>query len=583
MKLKRAMALTMAGILAAGAVGCGKKNDTPDTTKQPETQTTTAATAGTSAATEGKTEGTTQAPAADEVTRINLMLKTDPTYGDWNDFWCLDIIEQYCGIRFEVEQVTAEGWDEKKNLAFATNSLPDAFLNDLTDAELATYGGQGLILPLEKYMTRENMPAFFDVVDNEGFPDLVSAMTFPDGHVYALRGVNGSEREYAKNRSFINKQWAENLGVKLPTNLDEYYTYLKAIKDGDPNGNGDTTDEIPLGGSYNESGSSYYDGFIPILTAFGFTEEKYEVFDGKVVYVPAQDTYKEFLKYMHKLYSEGLIDQEYFTQTADQRKAKEALGLVGAFTDYASWLNIPDREIWSQYGSIEPMTSEYNDKKLWPAKEAIFYGALVITNQVKDEAVVEKLMKFCDWCYSEEGTELLWRGPELGTWEEYPESGWVKKEDPFGIVSREFMYPEGKFESSSQFQTSLVKPGNNYWPYATIPSRQDPQPLIEEKYTDPEVGTSYVLTYDIVTNQAPYYHTGWPATIKFTAKESEEMSLIETDLNNYKETMESKMIIGDLDVDATFDEFVKGLESRQLGRYLEILQTAYDRYAAASK
>ena len=39
------------------------------------------------------------------------------------------------------------------------------------------------------------------------------------------------------------------------------------------------------------------------------------------------------------------------------------------------------------------------------------------------------------------------------------------------------------------------------------------------------------------------------------------------------------MITGELDIDATWDEFVKGLESRNLARYMELIQGAYDRYA----
>ena len=45
--------------------------------------------------------------------------------------------------------------------------------------------------------------------------------------------------------------------------------------------------------------------------------------------------------------------------------------------------------------------------------------------------------------------------------------------------------------------------------------------------------------------------------------------------------MESKMINGDLDIDATWDEYIKGLNDRKLDRYVELLQTAYDRWASS--
>lgn len=268
------------------------------------------------------------------------------------------------------------------------------FLNNLSDTELATYGSQGLILPLEDYITKENMPNLFRVIEEEGYDDLLTGMYFPDGHIYAVRGIDGSQREYARPRFFINEAWSKKLGFeKLPTNLDEFYEYLCAVRDGDPNENGDFTDEIPLAGSYREGTSVYYDNFIVILTAFGYLSETYQVDEnGQVIYVPVQDNYKEFLKYMNKLYEEKLLDQRYFVQTADERKAKEASNLCGAFQDYASYLNVPDLAVSMQFRGMEPMTSDYNDAKMWPAKDVVYSGAMVLTNQVQDEETIRKLL-----------------------------------------------------------------------------------------------------------------------------------------------------------------------------------------------
>jgi len=507
---------------------------------------------------------------AEKVDTFTLMLATEPSLGDWNKMWCLDIIEEKTKVRFQVNAVSKEGWEEKKNLAFATGDYPDCFLNNLSDTDLATYGGQGIIHALEKYMTPEIMPEFYKIVASD-YPNLKASMTFPDGHIYSFKGLSGAEREFALSRFWINKTWAETLGVKVPETLDDYYTYLKAVKDGDPNGNGDPNDEIPLGGKYNPQGDSYYDAFIPVLTAFGLTERRYEVVNDKVQYNPTVPVYKDFLKFMNKLYTEKLIDPEYFTQTDEQRKAKQAQGLVASFTDYAAWLNIPDETIWRQYGSIEPMTSAVNSKKLWPAKDAILYGALAITNKVSDPEKIEKLMKFADWCYSEEGTTALWRGPEKRSIPGAPDYGWYF-EEVNGVKLRKYAFPEDKYKSSSAWIAAEIKPGNNFWPYAGTASRAD----AVDKTT-----SSWHLTENIVTFNLPYYHIGWPVTIRFTPEESEQLSLIKTDLEAYVEQMEAQMIIGELDIDTGFENMVKGCEARNLSKYLEILQKAYDRYKKA--
>ena len=40
---------------------------------------------------------------------------------------------------------------------------------------------------------------------------------------------------------YINQTWLDNLGLEVPTNMDELEEVLIAFKEGDPNGNGDTT------------------------------------------------------------------------------------------------------------------------------------------------------------------------------------------------------------------------------------------------------------------------------------------------------------------------------------------------------
>ena len=510
--------------------------------------------------------------AAQDVVTVELALAAKVDHGDWNDFWCLDLIEKECGIRFHVTQYSEDAWAEKKGTMFALDTYPEVFLNDLNDIDLANYGAQGYLLPLEDYITPENMPNVFKVME-EGYPDILKGMTFPDGHIYSFRGVNGSTREYALSRYFVNVSWAEKLNVKVPENLEEFYTYLCAVRDGDPNGNGDTTDEFPISGRYGKD--SYTDHFIPILVAFGFLDRRVQANDdGTVMYVPVQENYKEFLKYMNRLWSENLIDPGYFSQTKEQFNAKEASGLIGSFTNHAQWMNNSDPEFYLQYESVDPYTSEFNSVKMWPAKDAIFYGGLTITDKLADKPeVIERLIKFCDWCYSDYGTEMLWRGPMLGTNEEWPNTGWYFV--PFSLdnldyLVRKYLYPTDLYKSNGAFQTDKIKPGNNYWPYATIASRDD--------NANP-TSTSYNLTQNIVTHMAPYYKVGFPATLKYTPEEAEELSLLELDLDTYIATMESKMIRGDLKIDETWDEFVNGCESRNLGRYLEIVQAAYDRYA----
>ena len=69
-------------------------------------------------------------------------------------------LNEAAGIEVTWENVTGDMMTERKNLIFAAaEDLPDALMNaSLTDYELMNYGDQGMLIPLEDYITPEIMP-----------------------------------------------------------------------------------------------------------------------------------------------------------------------------------------------------------------------------------------------------------------------------------------------------------------------------------------------------------------------------------------------------------------------------------------
>ena len=95
------------------------------------------------------------AVAEEEIKTFTLMISANADTPAWEDYWFAGYLEEQLGVRFEATQVSGEGFAEKVNLAFATQQLPDLLLGGLTNEEIVTYGAQGLILPLEDYLTWE--------------------------------------------------------------------------------------------------------------------------------------------------------------------------------------------------------------------------------------------------------------------------------------------------------------------------------------------------------------------------------------------------------------------------------------------
>lgn len=512
------------------------------------------------------------------------MVSVDGYEADWNEMWVFKHIKEVLGIAFEFTQVPADGFQEKKNLAFATGTLPNLFFDGLDDIDLSTYGSQGLLVPLEQYINEEDTPNI--VARFEEHPALKAAMTFPDGHIYNFRGYTLHPREQSKCRFWVNVAWMDQLGIEEPTTLDEFYNYLKLIKENDLNGNGDATDEVPLSGRFDAI--TYVASLeLPILAALGYTEKWVEAIDGEVVFVPTQPLYKEYLAYMNKLYSEGLLDAEYFTQTAEQYQSKQAQGVLGGYVEGANWLYTPDIEVWRQYDIIEPMTSEFNSEKMWPARDVMLNGHLVITTQT-DEEGIKDLMRLADYCYDFYGsTYLCQSGPKQGEWDVDPEYGWIYAWDEAPL---DWEDPRGSDYLPEGFATrydvlGVIKPNWGTFPgMAVFDSRsmdRDRERLATGEKTFEEISPEQHLSLSIIDNTAEYYRVGWPTT-KFTAEESDELGLIKTDLYSYVVEMEAKMITGETSLDS-FDEFVAGCNARGAERYAEIYQDAYDRWVAANE
>lgn len=491
---------------------------------------------------------------------FKLTVQTSPEEGDWNDYWMIRHLEEMFNVDIQVEMISADIWNDKVPLMFATEELPDFFVNSLAEADITAYGKEGYLIDLTPYISEEKTPNIWKAMEEA--PVLRAAVTELGGEIYGLNGADMGDAGRAKSRFYINYQWAEQILGKQPETLEEFYEYLKGVKERDMNGNGDATDEIPLGGCYGDSETIHI--FPPILSAFGYTSREIEVIDGKVLYVPAEENYQHFLEFMHTLYAEGLLDNEYFSQSSDQADAKDTNYLYGACGSYASWVRQPDETIWRQYDIMEPLTSEYNDVKMTPAQDINIIGNFIITKKCKNP---EKLMQIADWCFSVDGWMAIANGFEKGTVEGQEEYGYTCNWVDEKTVEVKVDYDEEKWDDLSDWRLAEVMPNWGLFPlYGNLNKVEGwaPQAYLEE---------------GLRNHSVPYFHVGWPSSVKLSPEEADEIALIYTDIVSYTDEMVTKMINGEIATDE-FGTFQNGLKERKLERMMEIYQTAYDRWSA---
>lgn len=269
-----------------------------------------------------KDEGTVSFPLKEKVTLKGVAARPPLAPSDFNSQPIVQELEKKSNIHVDWNTIVETDYLEKRNLLLASGNLPDFFLGSrFSDTELVRYGKDGTIIPLndliDKYMP--NLKAILDAR-----PDIKASITSPDGKIYALPSgeeIGAGQKEIGANPDFlyINQEWLDKLGLKMPTTMDEYTAVLEAFKTKDPNGNG-KADEIPL--TYIDN---FWTGDIGVLFgAFGVPDKTHRpnnptyidhlnVVDGKVQFAPQQEGFKNAVTYINKWFEKGLVDLEAFT------------------------------------------------------------------------------------------------------------------------------------------------------------------------------------------------------------------------------------------------------------------------------
>ena len=285
-------------------------------------------------------------------------------------------------------------------------------------------------------------------------PNAVRNVSASDSNIYFMPAYNLTVRDLVRINGSINEAWIKQLGLEMPKTLDELTTVLKGFRDNDMDGDGDSTNEIPL--SFIFSMSATGDAATPILSAFGYVNGLHDVADGKYIYVPMQENCREYLKYMNMLWEENLLDHEIFTQTSDQYTAKCKSYTVGLLTNGTANQLFSEHEKKIAFSLLGPLTSEFNQEPCWPSAqcEALAkVASFCITSKCENP---EAAIKLLDYFYSDRGSTMIKCGPEKGQWD--GEGGWTRTVDENGAISTSIEFNKEKYSSYTAFrkQTTLM-------------------------------------------------------------------------------------------------------------------------------
>lgn len=504
-------------------------------------------------------------PIVDEEITIKVLYDRSAQHGDFDKYWFIDYVAEKTGIRLEFEQVESAAWNERLAVSFASDSYPDVFMHGLSAQQIAKYAAEGYLVdlaPLIKAYAPETVKLY-----NE-YPELVKEIVSEGDAIYFMPSINASPRDLVTQYpAFINRQWLDNLGLAMPTTLDELYTVLKAFKEQDANGDGDPNNEIPVVTTYT-AGTDRFS--ILVLTALGLVDKQHVVKDGVYTYVPSTEAYKEYLKYMNRLYAEQLLDNEYFTLTSEALGAKISTGNVGLMGNQP-YTYLPLEEQYAQYQAIALLKSDLNDVPMYPAQSAckLAWGTMAMTDKCEYKEAVVRLI---DWFYTIEGSRAVRAGCEYGTWtdEEGVQYGYEILKQADETQDGHLLAKLHMGDYTSYWACRLGEIGPTNLPFNSVDAVND---IIIAG--DP---TNLWLYNEVMASGVVEARTFGLPNVSFTDDENTRLSMF-LDLTNYVEAMEAKFITGKESFD-NWDAYLAELDKLGLAEMSEIYQAAYDRYAA---
>jgi putative aldouronate transport system substrate-binding protein len=500
-------------------------------------------------------------PGTFPITKSKVTLKVfapmDATIEDLNTNEFTKEYEAKTNVHIEWMLVSDKDIEQKKNLLLATNAdMPDIFMNaKINTTQQAQFGAQGVLLPLNDLIEKHgvSMKKVF-----EYDPLLKKMITAPDGKIYILPTNTETYHTTYGQKLWINQTWLTNLGLKMPTTTDEYYNVLKAFKEKDPNGNG-KADEIPFTGAITGYNTNVYSF---LMNAFiqnqGFDQKPFILNNGKVSVAFDQPEWQDGLRYLRKLYKDGLLDPGAITQDNNQLKQLAAnkdalLGSVasGALTGFLA-NGVPRMY---EYTAVPPLKGPKG------VQTTGYYPYQAVLDKVaisKSTKYPEVAMRWLDWFYSEEGSMRSGSGREGIEW---------RKGQPGEI---------GMNGKPATFVKILLfgKTQNVHWnQMANIFLSKD---FRNGSVADPK-NQETILYNETKTKYEPYTPKEVLPPVFMTAAEAEEFLGIDASMKDFIIQSAAKFVVGDMDIETGWTGYVQQLDKIGLKKYISLTQAAYDR------
>lgn len=356
----------------------------------------------------------------------------------------------------------------------------------------------------------------------------------------------------------IRTDLLEEQGLEVPTTWDELYSVLSALSKAYP-------DSIAYGARGDDRVLFNY---MSPIKGLGGDYGLYQDTDGVWHMGCLEDSYKEALEYIHKLYEEGILDNEYLIVSADDWKSGLGTGKYLFYYDNPVFLDTLNKTLreTDPDAKLEPIMFLANDEgeTVNYGHSNNYYNVWGINTDTENKEIV---MKFVDWLYSEEGGYLMNYGVEGVHWEMVD-----GKPQFLDSIIEEYKSRTGDptYEAGSEIGIGDLFLDMSWY------SNYDAafKTTSEESWTRENIHKVYADHMDDVIQQ--------PIEPPYTADESARITEINQSYLDYSKTEINKFVSGERSFD-DWDAFVQELIDKGAQERVDIANQAEQRFAEENK
>lgn len=574
--MKKIMSLLLAAMMLIGLfAGCGG-----ETASQPEAVSEPASVSEASAA---AAEETPEAPAAEEepapAEEISVEAAAEPvtisyplegddlTLSMWvsvfigspySDHPVFVAAEEATGVKIEFLETNPGAERENFQLTVASGDYPDVFrgLNNFYTGGASAAISDEVIYDLAPYM-EEFAPDYWSLLNGEAYAASIKDVYDDEGRMGCMFQLS-SNPNYTSQSIMFRADWLEELGMEIPTTIEENYEYMKATKEtfGATNAcyMNDEFQYTELANAYGVAGYT--------LSAVGSSGSHFFQVDGVAKSSFNETGFQSYLKTLNQWYSEGIINKDFISNQSGTmteylyaagndcgRYNQVQVGQVSTLYETAATNGIDGYELVPGVPMVE------NEGDVQHFKQTSVFGAnLAVTTACED---VELAVKWLNYFSTEDGILLCNYGVEGSSWERDAEGNPVYTD----------FYTNNPDYPISQVEEALCMP---QMCTVKIVDRMD--------YVYDELAQQALDTW--TNNEFADSAYVLPSGMTFNTEEQEVITANLSDIETYAAECLPKFIMGEMDAEADWDEFVSNVESMGLQDVLDAYQSCLDRYYA---